>query len=152
MARMHVWLPRLPVASAHVTTHGGGRRLAVTMTSLAGVTVDRDWPIAGFVLFTCHAQARLIFKVLLCVRVSFTLFVLSYTRISSNMTTTIGQTLCCVSRLPFHISRCISLCFPQTPPDEKRVDGHAYYSSTFVWLTLGGYNHGVMMRSSLGLT
>ena len=41
---------------------------------------------------------------------------------------------------------------PQLPTHEKRVDGHAYYISTFVWLTLGGYNHGVMMRSSLGLT
>ena len=41
---------------------------------------------------------------------------------------------------------------PQPPTHEKRVDGHAYYSSTFVRLTLGGYDYGVVMRSSLGLT
>ena len=36
LARLYVWLPRLPVAGAHVTPLGGGRRLAVTVTSLAG--------------------------------------------------------------------------------------------------------------------
>ena len=40
----------------------------------------------------------------------------------------------------------------QPPTHEKRVDEHAYYSSTFVRLTIGGYNYGVMMRSSLGFT
>jgi hypothetical protein len=39
--------------------------------------------------------------------------------------------------------------FPQTPTHEKRVDGHAYYSSTFVRLTLLGYNHGVMRGRQL---
>jgi hypothetical protein len=28
LARVYVWLPRLPVAGAHVTPLGGGRRLA----------------------------------------------------------------------------------------------------------------------------
>ena len=36
LARLYVWLPRLPVAGAHVTPLGGGRWLAVTVTSLAG--------------------------------------------------------------------------------------------------------------------
>ena len=36
LARLFVWLPRLPVAGAHVTPLGGGRWLAVTLTSLAG--------------------------------------------------------------------------------------------------------------------
>jgi hypothetical protein len=40
----------------------------------------------------------------------------------------------------------------QLPTHQKRVDDHAYFSSTFVRLTLEGYYHGVMMRSSLGLT
>jgi hypothetical protein len=33
LARLYAWLPRLPRASAHVTPLGGGRRLAVTVTS-----------------------------------------------------------------------------------------------------------------------
>ena len=50
--------PRLPVASAHVTPTEGGRRLAVTVTSERGVTVDRDWPIARF-LVSSHPSLRL---------------------------------------------------------------------------------------------
>ena len=36
LARLYVWLLRLPVAGAHVTPLGGRRRLAVTATSLRG--------------------------------------------------------------------------------------------------------------------
>jgi hypothetical protein len=41
-------------------------------------------------------------------------------------------------------------CFQQTSTHHNRVDRRTYFSSTFVWLTIGGYNHGVIMRSSLG--
>ena len=56
----------------------------------------------------------------------------------------------------FHLFTCHAHvrfeCFQQASTHENGVDRHAYFSSTFVRLTLGGYNHGVMMRSSLGLT
>ena len=42
---MYVWLPRLPVAGAHVTPLGGGRRWAVTVTSLAGG--QPAWTVTG---------------------------------------------------------------------------------------------------------
>ena len=48
-ARLYVWLLRLPVAGAHVTPLGGGRRLAFTVTSLAGGhRGPGDWPIVPF--------------------------------------------------------------------------------------------------------
>jgi hypothetical protein len=47
-------------------------------------------------------------------------------------------------------SVCASLS--QTSTHENRADGHADFSATFVWLTFGGYKHGVVMHSSLGLT
>jgi hypothetical protein len=100
---------RICPTGAHVTPLGGGRRLAVTVTSLAGgspLTVTgplfRFACLARFHLFTCYAHVR--FE-----------------------------------------------CFQQTSTHHNRVDGRAYFSSTFVRLTLGGYNHGVVMRSSLSL-